>query len=95
MALIKSIELESGINVNYHRITTLTIVTNIQNIIEISSYTSKEKRQEQIESLEKGEFSKVYVHTKLMGIPYDQNATIESTYEYLKTLPIFEGSEDD
>ena len=94
MALNKPIELDSGVVVNYHRIVSLNIITNVQNIVEISSYTSEKKRQEEQMVLENGETSNVFVHTSILSVPYDQSATIDTTYEYLKTLPLFEGSED-
>lgn len=94
MALSKSIELSNGVMVKYHRITSLNIITNIHNIVEISSYTSEEKRREELKAQENEESTDIYIYTTIMSVPYDQEATVESTYEYLKTLPIFDGSED-
>ena len=50
MALGKSIELDNGVVVKYHRITSLNIITNIHNVVEISSYTNETKRQEDLYS---------------------------------------------
>lgn len=47
MALKKEIELENGIILNYHRITSLNKITNITNIIEINSYANKTQRQKE------------------------------------------------
>lgn len=44
MALQKEIELENGVTLNYHRITSLNKITNISNNIEISSYTNEKQR---------------------------------------------------
>mgnify|MGYP001625278471 CR=1 FL=1 len=44
MALQKEIELENGVTLNYHRITSLNKITNISNNIEISSYTNENQR---------------------------------------------------
>lgn len=44
MALQKEIELENGVILNYHRITSLNKITNIANSIEISSYTNEKQR---------------------------------------------------
>ena len=52
MALLKEIELENGVKVNYHRIVSLVKITNNANIIELASYTSKEKRQEEKKYIE-------------------------------------------
>lgn len=45
MALQKQIEIENGIVLNYHRITTLNKITNKNNIVEISSYTNEKQRE--------------------------------------------------
>ena len=50
MALKKEIELNNGVNVEYHRITSLHIITNIHNIIEVTSYTGAKKRFEESET---------------------------------------------
>lgn len=44
MALQKQIELENGVVINYHRVTSLNKITNISNSIEISSYTNENQR---------------------------------------------------
>lgn len=44
MGLQKQIELENGIILNYHRVTSLNKITNISNSIEISSYTNENQR---------------------------------------------------
>lgn len=94
MALKKTMTLENGVVVTYHRVTTLHIVTNIQNIIEVTSYTDDKKRFEETEAQKNGELYDVFTNTHILSVPYDQGMTIEGAYEYLKTLPEFEGSED-
>ena len=47
MALLKEIELENGVKVSYHRITSVNAITNNNSIIEVSSYTSEAKRNEE------------------------------------------------
>lgn len=49
MALSKKIELENGIEVNYHRIVSLNKVTNISNVIEIASYINRKQRAKEEE----------------------------------------------
>lgn len=44
MALQKQIELENGVILNYHRITSFNKITNITNNIEVSSYTNEKQR---------------------------------------------------
>lgn len=47
MALQKRIELENGVVLNYHRITSLNKITNISNNVEISSYTNEHQREKE------------------------------------------------
>lgn len=112
MALQKEIELENGIVLNYHRITSLNKITNISNNIEVNSYISESQRekekayqeiqrksaneeeltQEEQELLEKG--INVLVVADFISIPYDENMTIESAYEYLKTTEKYKNAEN-
>lgn len=47
MALQKEIELENGVILNYHRITSLNKITNILNNIEVNSYISENQREKE------------------------------------------------
>ena len=94
MALYKKIEQANGIVTTYHRIVSLNVVTNIQNTIEIASYTSQEKRQEEIDAIQNKISCNVYVGTMFKNADYNQDMTIETAYDWLKTLPDFEGVED-
>lgn len=47
MGLKKTIELENGVVLNYHRITSINKITNISNSIEVSSYTNKTQREKE------------------------------------------------
>ena len=100
MALIKEIELENGIVVNYHRIVSLNKITNHSNIIEVASYTSKEKRQEeqesqQIEPEDDVMPINVFIHSTYIEKEYDEEENIENAYSYLKTTEMFSNAEDD
>lgn len=94
MALTKQIELPSGITVGYHRVVSLNIITNHVNLVEVASYTSVAKRGEEQEALAMGAPMDVFIHTATYEAPYDQSMTVESAYEWVKTLPQFEGAED-
>ena len=94
MALLKSIELESGIILNYHRIVSINKITNITNIIEVASYTSKEKREEEKEAIKNAEEMNVFIHTQYLNTEYNELSTIENSYEYLKTLDQFKDAVD-
>ena len=95
MALLKTIELDSGIVLNYHRIVTITKITNHSTVLEIAGYTSKAKREQEINQFESGEDITVYVDTTFMSVPYDENTTIKDWYAYLKTTDKYSGAEDD
>ena len=95
MALIKEIELENGVKVNYHRIVSVNNVTNHASIIEVASYTSKEKREQEKEAFERKEFIDVFKETQFIEKEYEEDLNVVSAYEYLKTLPEFSGCTDD
>lgn len=95
MALIKEIELNNGVKVNYHRIVSVNNITNHASIIEIASYTSKEKREQEKEAFEKGEFVDVFKETQFIEKEYEEELNVVSAYSYLKTLDKFSGSIDD
>lgn len=91
MALRLINTLDNGVQVRYHRIVSLNIVTNRQNTIEVASYPSaKLRRQDTPDNQEVN----VYISTRFYVTPYDQNMSVVSAYEYLKTLPEFEGATD-
>ena len=48
MAILKEIEKENGIILNYHRITSLNKITNQNNIIEINSYINENQREKEM-----------------------------------------------
>ena len=87
MALIKKIELDNGVTVNYHRIVSFNKITNNSNIIEVASYTSKEKREE-----EKNGSTNVFINTIYLNKSYNKNELIEDTYNYLKELDMFKNA---
>lgn len=94
MALLKPIELDSGISINYHRIAVVTKITNHSIILEIAGYTSKEKRDEEIRKMETNEEMNIYINTSFVCVDYDETSTITDWYEYLKTTDMYNGAED-
>jgi len=53
MALIKEIELDNGVVLKYHRITSLNKITNQSNNIEVNSYISESQRNKEKEYQDK------------------------------------------
>lgn len=92
MALKKKIELENGIVLNYHRIVTITKITNEAILIEVKSYISKEKREEEI--AKKGQPVNIFVEANFIEKSYDENETIKDLYDYLKTTEMFKDAEN-
>lgn len=96
MALFKEVTLDNGVTLRYHRIVNISIFTNSSNSISVNSYTTEIKREEEKYAVETGDWSAfdAYIEGRQFVTPYDQFMTIDSAYEYLKTLPEFEGSID-
>lgn len=100
MALKKEIELENGVTINYHRIASITKITNNTIIIEIASYTNETKRQEEIEAIENGQQTgeavliDIFIKNTFINKEYSEDETIKDLYEYLKTTETFKDAED-
>ena len=100
MALSKKIELDNGVEVNYHRIVSINNIINEQTIIEVASYVSEAKRNEEKTALEQGKKTgeaipiNVFIDTKYLVKEYDEKADIENCYKYIKTLDEFKSAKD-
>lgn len=95
MAIIKKIELNSGVTINYHRVVSVNNITNQSSIIEVAGYTSKSKRIEEKQKVESGEEMNVFINTKYLSVPYNVNLNVNSAYEYIKTLDEYSDYTDD
>ena len=96
MALKKDIILENGITLNYHRVVSVSNITNQQSIIEVASYINETQRQKEIDwynSVAKTDIN-VYIDSKYYSKEYDENLNVVNAYEYLKTLEEFTDAED-
>lgn len=91
MAIKKDIELDNGVVTNYHRISRIASFINVDSSICVASYLSKQKRL-----LEKGNpsFTNVFIDERTYFLPYDPELNVVKAYEYIKSLPEFEGAED-
>ena len=90
MALYKEIRQEDGVITNYHRILFLTQTVNRQNSIAVISYVDGESRENEKTAV----LAQPYQKSVTYETAYDAGMTIEKAYEYLKTLPVFEGATD-
>ena len=101
MAIKKQITADNGIVTEYHRIAMVKIDTNQQNTILVHSYLSETGRQIEKDyaaglyrDLEEGMMKWPYVDAQYINCDYDGSMTIEKAYEWLKTLPEFQGAEN-
>ena len=97
MAINKKIRIPNGLELEYHRIALLSIDVNNQITILRHSYLNEEARNYE-KAYRNGEIEGVpifpYVNAEYMHMEYTDNMNIEKAYEYLKTLPGFEGATD-
>lgn len=101
MAIKKQIIADNGIVTEYHRIVMVKIDTNQQNTILVHSYLTETGRQIEkdyadglYDSLDEGMMKWPYVDAQYINCDYDGDMTVSKAYEYLKTLPVFEGATD-
>lgn len=101
MGFIKEYEAPTGMVFNYHRIVDLSFMTHVQNTIQLGSYFSKAKREADVERFAKmvagdqdeaNNGTPILVEATFITTPYDPDMTIESAYEYVLSLPEFEGA---
>lgn len=94
MALLKEIELDNGVVLNYHRIVSVNKITNHAVILEIAGYTSRAKREQEVQQLVNGEPITAYIHTSWISVDYDETSTIKDWYGYLKTTDKYKDAEN-
>ena len=90
MALYKEVRQSDGVTTRYHRILFVQTTVNRQNSIALLSYVDEEARE-----YEKNEINaQPYVKAVTYETSYNEAMTVESAYEYLKSMPQFEGATD-
>lgn len=90
MALYKEIRQDDGVTTNYHRVLFVQQMVNHHNSIAVLSYVDAEARENEKESV----IAQPYMRSVTYEIIYDPTMTVETAYDYLKTLPQFEGAID-
>ena len=88
MALKKEVRRNDGVITNYHRILFIQSTINSHTSIAVLSYVDKIGREME------NSVNEPYKAVITYETEYTENMTIEAAYEYLKTLPEFEGAED-
>lgn len=101
MAIKKIVTAPNGIVTEYHRIAMVKIDINQQNTLLIHSYLSETGRQVEKDyaaglynDIDVGMMSWPYVDAQYLNCDYDGEMTISKAYDYLKTLPEYEGATD-
>lgn len=101
MAIKKTITAANGIVTDYHRIAMVKIDINQQNTILVHSYLSEDGRQIEkdyanglYDHVNPGEMQFPYVDAEYITTNYDGEMTISKAYDYIKSLPKFEGCEN-
>lgn len=101
MAIKKQVIETNGIVTEYHRIALIQMEINQQNTILIHSYLSEDGRQIEKDyangkynDIEFGMINWPYVNSQYINCDYDGDMTISKAYEWLKSLPEYDGAED-
>lgn len=89
MALFKAIRQDNGITLSYHRVLYVKVTTNRQNSIAVVSYVDEAARED-----EKVGLTQPYSTAVTYETAFDEEMTISTAYDYLKTLPEFKNSAD-
>lgn len=90
MAIFKEVKQNDGVVTKYHRILYVMSTVNRQNSIAVLSYVDDEVRNDE----KNGVMEQPYQKSVTYETAYDPEMTIEVAYEYLKTLPQFDGAID-
>jgi hypothetical protein len=90
MALYKEIRQDDGVTTKYHRILFVQSTVNRQNSIAVLSYVDDVSRENEKEAI----VAQPYIKSVTYETEYDDAMTISSAYDYLKSLPLFEGATD-
>lgn len=90
MALYKEIRQADGVTTSYHRILFIQQTVNRHNSIAVFSYVDEEAREAEKDNT----LAQPYQKSVTYETNYDPKMTVESAYDFLKTLPEFDGAVD-
>ncbi len=94
MALSKNITMADGVLCRYHRVFSVAVRTNGDRTVVVRSYPTKTARQAEKEAIERGTWPGVYARDEPFTMAYEESVGVADAYEWLKTLPQFEGATD-
>lgn len=90
MALYKEVRQDDGVITTYHRVLYIHNTINSHCSIAVVSYVDDTARNCETEKIIVQPYQKAVTYET----EYDNSMTAEKAYEFLKTLPQFEGAED-
>lgn len=90
MALYKEIKQEDGVVTNYHRILYITSTVNRRNSIAVLSYVDNDSRADEKNHIMAQPYRKAITYETA----YTPDMTVQSAYDYLKTLSVFKDATD-
>lgn len=90
MALYKEIRQSDGVTTKYHRILFVQTVTNHHNSIAVLSYVDEESRSGEKATT----IPQPYIKSITYETAYSPSMNVDLAYEFLKTLPEFDGAVD-
>lgn len=90
MALYKEVRQEDGVVTNYHRILYVTSTVNRQNSIAVLSYVDNDSRDDEKNHI----IAQPYTKATTYETAYTPDMTVQSAYDYLKTLSVFKDATD-
>lgn len=89
MGLKATIKID-GVPLGYHRISQLSVDVNHLNYITVFSYIDQDERDTEDDP----EAPRPYCHAWIVQTDYDPDMSVNSAYDFLKTLAEFEDAED-
>ena len=90
MALYKEVRQNDGVTTKYHRILYVMQSINRNSSIAVLSYVDEAARSDEKNYV----IAQPYSSAATYEAAYMPDLTVEAAYEYLKTLPDFEGATD-
>lgn len=90
MALYKQKKQTDGVTTSYHRILFITYTINSHVSIAVLSYIDDNSRSKEKSGTEFQPYRQVVTYETAA----EEDMTVEKAYDYLKTLPEFEGADD-
>lgn len=93
MALLKEIQIDNGMILNYHRIIGMNNIINDKTYITVGSYINGEQREKEQKS-ELPIDKQVFINYTIFDIEYNDEITPKGAYDYLKTTDMFKNSKD-